>query len=117
MMQDQALRDVSAALRTPAAVEFVRSSVKAGYRQFFATVHDEVFPMVDGAFDQLVWSERDGLELARLVSVAPDQLEHPFRKADRSFWFNQLYHRYNSHAKPATYLEQLQAILPGNKVL
>jgi SAM-dependent methyltransferase len=117
MMRDQALQDVSVALRTPAVVEFVRTSVKAGYRQFFETVHEEVFQMVDDAFDQLVLSQRDGLNPPLLVSVTNDQLEHTFRKADHSFWFNQVYHRYKTQAKPATDFEQLQALLPGNKVL
>ena len=50
MTQEHALRTVAGALRSPAVVEFVTASVKAGYFEFFGPYCDEVGGMVDHAF-------------------------------------------------------------------
>ena len=51
---------VAEALRSPAVVEFVRASVKAGYIEFFGAYNDEVCGMVDYAFDRLSRSQNMG---------------------------------------------------------
>jgi SAM-dependent methyltransferase len=117
MTQDQALRAVAVTLRNPVVVEFVRASIKAGYREFFEASNEEVCRMVDNAFDQLVESQLDGVAARRLVKLTSELLENTFRKSDPSFWFNRIYHQYKTQAKPETDFEQLQKLLPGKKVL
>src|SRR5262249_10074483 len=53
----------------------------------------------------------------QLVRVTTDLLEHRFRKADPSFWFNEIYHRYKTKTKPETDFQQLKKLLPGERVL
>ncbi len=117
MMQDQALRAVSAALRNPRVAEFTANSVKAGYRQFFGDKNDQVCQMVDQAFEQLVRSQRDGENCAQLVKVTTELLKNTFRKSDPSFWFNRVYRHYKIEIKPETDFQQLQQLLPGKSVL
>jgi hypothetical protein len=90
MMQDHVLHAVSAALRNPAALEFVRTSIKAGYVEYFDTANDQVCEMVDTAFEQLAQSQQAGVNPAQLVRVTNTLLEHAFRKSDPSFWFNRV---------------------------
>ena len=117
MMQGQALQTVSAALQNPTVVEFVRTSVKAGYREFFDAANDQIWAMVDNAFAQLAHSQQNGVNPAQLLKVTIALLEHTFRKADRGFWFNRVYHQYKTQTKPETDFRQLQKLLPGKKVL
>ena len=65
MMQERAHRTVAETLRNPTVVEFVRTSVKAGYREFFGAYSDEVCGMVDHAFDRLSRSQSDGIDPGR----------------------------------------------------
>jgi len=46
MTQESAHRTVAETLRNPTVVEFVRTSVKAGYREFFGAYSDDVCGMV-----------------------------------------------------------------------
>jgi SAM-dependent methyltransferase len=117
MSNEQSLRAVAVTLRNPAVVEFVRASVKAGYCEFFDTANNRVCQMVDGAFEQLADSQRDGVDPTKLVRVTSNLLEHTFRKADSTFWFNRVYYQYKTQAKPETDFQQLQKLLPGKKVL
>ncbi len=117
MTQDHALRTVADALRSPTVVEFVSTSVKTGYREFFGTSSGEVCRMVDLAFDRLSGSQQDGVDPDRLVEVTTALLHDTFRKSDPSFWFNQIYHRYKTEAKPEADFQRLQTLLPGNRVL
>jgi SAM-dependent methyltransferase len=117
MNQDQALRTVGGTLRNQAVVEFVSTSVKAGYREFFNAASDQVCGMVDEAFEKLTRSQQDGVDTGKLVEVTSDLLEKTFRKADSSFWFNRVYHHYKTQTKPETDFHQLQKLLPGHKVL
>jgi SAM-dependent methyltransferase len=117
MNQDRALRTVGGALRNQAVVEFVSTSVKAGYREFFEAASDQVCAMVDAAFETLVRSQQDGVDAGKLVEVTSALLENTFRKADSSFWFNRVYHQYKTQTKPETDFHQLQKLLPGRKVL
>ena len=117
MTQDHALRTVADALRSPTVVEFVRASVKTGYREFFGTASDEVCRMVDQAFNQLSRSQRDGVDPNRLVEVTTALLRDTFRKSDPSFWFNQIYHQYKTEAKPEADFQRLGTLLPGKRVL
>jgi SAM-dependent methyltransferase len=117
MIQDQALRTVAEALRNPAVVEFVSTSVKAGYREFFEAASGQVCGMVDSAFEKLAQSQQDGLSTGHLVEVTSALLEHTFRKTDSAFWFNRIYHQYKTQTKPETDFQQLQKLLPGEQVL
>jgi len=117
MTQDRAHRTVAAALRSPAVVEFVRCSVKAGYLEFFGEYSDEVCGMVDRAFDRLSRSQRDRIDPDQLVEVTSALLEDTFKKSDPSFWFNRVYHRYKTQTKPEADFQRLQKLLPGQSVL
>lgn len=117
MMQDQVLRTVAGTLRNQAVVQFVRASVKAGYREFFDSAGDQVCAMVDSAFETLADSQQDGVDIGKLVEVTSALLQHTFRKADSSFWFNRVYHQYKTQIKPETDFLQLQKLLPGERVL
>jgi SAM-dependent methyltransferase len=117
MNQDQPLRIVADALRNPAVVEFVSATTKAGYREFFDAANDQVCAMVDSALERLAYSQQDGINTGKLVDVTSELLRHTFCKADPSFWFNRVYHRYKTQTKPETDFRQLQRLLPGTRVL
>ena len=117
VIQDQALRTVADALQNQTVVEFVCATVKAGYREFYGAESDRVCGMVEKSFDELASSQRDGVNTEKLVAVTSDLLEHTFRKADSSFWFNRIYHQYKIQTKPETDFQQLQKLLPGKRVL
>jgi SAM-dependent methyltransferase len=117
MTQDQTLRAVAETLRNPAVVEFVAATTKAGYREFFDAANDQVCTMVDSSFAKLAQSQRDGIDTRRLVDATSELLEHTFRKTDRAFWFNQVYHRYKTEIKPVTDFKHLSMLLPGERVL
>ena len=117
VIQDQALRTVADALQNQTVVEFVCATVKAGYREFYGAESDRVCGMVEKSFDELASSQRDGINTEKLVAVTSDLLEHTFRKADSSFWFNRIYHQYKIQTKPETDFQQLQKLLPGKRVL
>jgi SAM-dependent methyltransferase len=115
--QDRAHRTVGEALRNPAVVEFVKASVRAGYREFFGAYTNEVCAMADRAFDWLAQSQSGGVDPEQLVKVTSALLEDTFRKSDPSFWFNRIYHQYKTEAKPELDFQQLQKLLPGDRVL
>jgi SAM-dependent methyltransferase len=115
--QDRAHRTVAEALRNPTVVEFVKSSVKAGYLEFFREYSDEVCGMVDHAFNRLSQSQSDGINPGELVRVTSALLSDTFRKSDPSFWFNRIYHQYKTQIKPEADFQRLQKLLPGKKVL
>ncbi|MGA9814256.1 MAG: methyltransferase domain-containing protein [Terriglobales bacterium] len=117
MKQEQALRTVAATLRNPRVVEFVSTSIKTGYREFFGASSEEVCGMVDQAFQHLVRSQQDGVDPGRLVEVTSVLLRDIFRKSDPAFWFNQIYHQYKTQAKPEADFQRLQTLLPGKRVL
>jgi SAM-dependent methyltransferase len=117
MTQDQTLRAVAEALRNPAVVEFVAATTKAGYREFFDAANDQVCTMVDSSLAKLAQSQWDGIATRRLIDVASELLEHTFRKTDRAFWFNQVYHRYKTEIKPVIDFKHLSMLLPGERVL
>jgi SAM-dependent methyltransferase len=117
MTQDHAHRTVANTLRNPAVVEFVKSSVKAGYLEFFGGYRDEVCGMVDRAFDRLSRSQSDGVDPDQLVKVTSALLDDTFRKSDPSFWFNQIYHQYKTQIKPEADFQRLRKLLPGKSVL
>jgi SAM-dependent methyltransferase len=116
-MQDQVFHALSAALRNPAALEFVRTSIKAGYLEYFDAANDQVCQMVDRAFEQLAQSQQEGVNSAQLVKVTNMLLEHAFRKSDPSFWFNRVYRQYKTQTKPESDFQQLRKLLPGKRVL
>jgi SAM-dependent methyltransferase len=117
MNQEHSLRRVASALQTSPVVEFVKASVKTGYREFFGASNDEVCEMVDQGFDRLSESQRDGVDPGRLVAVTSALLEDSFRKSDSSFWFNRIYHQYKTRIKPEADFERMRKLLPGDRVL
>jgi len=117
VIQDQALRTVADALQNQTVVEFVCATVKAGYREFYGAESDRVCGMVEKSFEELAASQQNGINTENLVAVTSALLEHTFRKADSSFWFNRIYHQYKTQTKPETDFRQLQKLLPGKKVL
>jgi SAM-dependent methyltransferase len=117
MAQEQALRTIAGTLRNRDVVDFVKKSVKAGYREFFGDFNDEVCGMVDQSFDRLWRSQADGVDPARLVEVTSALLDDTFRKSDSSFWFNRIYHKYKTQTKPEDDFQTLQRLLPGKSVL
>jgi SAM-dependent methyltransferase len=117
MAQEQALRTIAETLRNADVVDFVKKSVKAGYREFFGDFSDEVCGMVDQSFDRLWNSQRDGVDPARLIEVTSELLDDTFRKSDDSFWFNRIYHNYKTQTKPEGDFQILQKLLPGKSVL
>jgi SAM-dependent methyltransferase len=117
MKQEMALQTVAGTLRNNDVVDFVKASVKAGYREFFGEFNDEVCEMVDQSFARLARSQRDGVEPERLVEVTSALLDDTFRKSDPSFWFNQIYHKYKTVTKPEDDFQTLQKLLPGKSVL
>ena len=117
MIQDQTLQVVCHTLRNQAAVEFVRASVKAGYREFFPATLEQVERMADDAFDSLIQSQYEAIDPPRLVEITSGLLEHTFKKSDSSFWFNQIYHHYKTQTKPETDFQQLKGLITGTQVL
>ncbi len=117
MTQDHALRTLAGALRSPAVVQFVTASVKAGYLEFFGAYSDEVCGMVDHGFDTLSRSQADGVDPDRLVQATSSLLEDTFRKSDPAFWFNRIYRQYKTQTKPEADFQRLQKLLPGKRVL
>jgi SAM-dependent methyltransferase len=117
MMNRQALQAVSDSLRDPVVVDFARTSIKAGYGEFFGDSNQLVFEMVDDAFARLASSQQNGQNQSGLVKATSELLEHTFRKSDPSFWFNRIYHHYKTQTKPETDFQQLQNLLPGKSVL
>jgi SAM-dependent methyltransferase len=117
MKQELALRTVAGTLRNGDVVEFVKTSVKTGYREFFGEFSDEVCGMVDQSFDRLLCSQCDGVDPGRLVEVTSALLDDTFRKSDSSFWFNRIYHQYKTLTKPEGDFQTLQKLLPGKSVL
>jgi SAM-dependent methyltransferase len=117
MKQELALRTVAGTLRNGDVVDFVKTSVKAGYREFFGEFSDEVCEMVDQSFDRLSRSQRDGVDPVGLIEVTSALLDDTFRKSDSSFWFNRIYHLYKTETKPEGDFQTLQKLLPGKSVL
>jgi SAM-dependent methyltransferase len=117
MARDRSLLTVGGALRNQRVVDFVSTSVKAGYREFFGASNDEVCGMVERSFDRLAESQRDGIDAGGLVQVTSALLDDTFRKSDPSFWFNRIYHQYKTQIKPEADFKRLQKLLPGNSVL
>jgi SAM-dependent methyltransferase len=115
--QEHALRTVAGALRSPSVVEFVSASVKAGYLEFFGEHSREVCGMVDHSFDRLARNQRNGDDPGQLVKGTSALLDDTFRKSDPAFWFNRIYHQYKTQTKPETDFQQLQKLLPGERVL
>ena len=117
MTQDHALRTIAGALQNPTVVDFVKTSVKTGYLEFFGAYSGEVCGMVDHAFAELSRSQGDGVDPDRLVKVTTALLHDTFRKSEPLFWFNRIYHQYKTQAKPEADFQRLQRLLPGKRVL
>ena len=116
MIQTQTLQAVCQALQNQEAVDFVRTSIKAGYFEFFSK-SEEVAAMVDNSFARLAKSQHHSIDPLELLLVTSALLEHTFRKQDSDFWFNRLYHQYKTEIKPETDFQQLKELIKGESVL
>ena len=97
-------------------VEFVKASVKAGYREFFGAYSDEVCGMVDQLIRRTL-AQPKRRELIRTVwwkrprrfCVTPSKNRIP------SFWFNRIYHQYKTQTKPEADFQRLQKLVAGQE--
>jgi len=117
MIPTPTLQTVAQALQNSAAVDFVRASVKAGYREFFPHAIEQAYGMVDAALDKLAQSQTPARDPSKLSAVAVGLVEHTFKKQDDAFWFNQIYHHYKTRIKPETDARQLHPLIAGTRVL
>ena len=117
MINDQTLQAVGQALQNKSAIDFVRTSIKAGYYEFFPAAVKQVDVIVDLAFDRLAKSQHDLDVTSRLMAVTADLAAHTFRKDDPSFWFNDIYHRYKTQIKPEADFQQLRDLIIGSRIL
>jgi 2-polyprenyl-3-methyl-5-hydroxy-6-metoxy-1,4-benzoquinol methylase len=117
LIQDQILQVACQALQNKVALDFVRASVKAGYHEFFPAAVEQVNSLVDRAFDQLAQSQQGAIDPSKLIAMTSTLLAHTFRKDDKSFWFNDAYHRYKTQIKPETDFRQLAGLITASRVL
>ena len=99
-------------------VEFVRASVKAGYRRILrrrTTMKSAAWWTTRSTDSHKV--KATGSIPAKLVKVTSALLHDTFKKADQSFWFNRIYHQYKTQTKPEADFQRLQKLLPGQSVL
>ncbi len=109
------LQAISLALRHAPAVAFVRTSLQAGYCEFFPDQPSG--RLVDQALDELTASQAAGPDPARLVAVTHDLVAATFHAGDSVFWFSRLYHHYKTQLKPALDVQQLSRLIAGRRVL
>jgi SAM-dependent methyltransferase len=113
---DNHLWAVADALQNPRVVEFVRETVRTGYREVFSVPSDQIDALVDAAFDELARS-REAPQPPKLAETASDLAERLFGKGDPSFWFNRDYHHYKTEIKPETDFRQLRGLISRKRVL
>jgi SAM-dependent methyltransferase len=117
MVSEDTLELVCRALRSPAAVGFVRETVRTGYHEIYTAHVPEADRLVEQAFNALVQSQEAGVNAAALSHVTGQLITETFRKGEGRFWFNSLYHQYKTVTKPETDLTQLRELLVGKRVL
>ncbi len=116
-MHDHTLHAVCETLRNESVVDFVRASVKAGYREVLSAPAGQIDDLVETAFARLVNSQREAMDHLQLVEATADLLENVFKKGDAAFWFNRSYHEYKTRTKPETDFRQLREMIVGKRVL
>ena len=117
MASEGALELVCRALRSPAAVDFVRETVRTGYHEIYTAHLPEADNTVEQAFNALVESQEGGVDAAALSQVTDRLITETFHKGDGGFWFNSLYRQYKTVAKPETDYSQLRELIVGSRVL
>lgn len=117
MIRQETLELVCRALRNPAAVDFVRESVRTGYHEIYTAQIPEADSLVEQAFNALVESQESGVDAEALSQTTGSLITGAFRKEEGGFWFNSLYHRYKTVTKPETDHSQLRELIVGRRVL
>jgi len=117
MLSEQTLLAVCGSLRNSTVIDFVRTSVNAGYQECFPGYQQMAEEIVEDSFARLAASQQSGLEPAKLVEVTQALLAEVFHKEDAEFWFNRLYHHYKTQSKPADDFKQLKEMIHGSQVL
>jgi SAM-dependent methyltransferase len=113
----QHYRTVCRALKNPAAADFVRTSIKAGYTEILPDSNQRVSHLVDVAMDRLVESQNDNGGPQRLIDITYELIENTFHKSKDSFWFNQAYHHYKTVSKPEADFQLLKNLIEGQRLL
>jgi SAM-dependent methyltransferase len=108
---DLTLQAIGQALREPAAVNFVRASLQAGYREFFPDQPTD--RLVDESLERLALSQAEGVDPQRLLAVAESLVTDTFHAGDGAFWFNRVYRHYKTELKPESEFEQLSRLTPA----
>jgi SAM-dependent methyltransferase len=108
---DNDLQAVAEALQNRRVADFVRETVRTGYREVFSVPSAQIDELVDTAFNELI---RGG---ERLAEVSADLARRLFGKDDPSFWFQRDYHVYKTQTKPETDFRQLRELIGGKRVL
>jgi SAM-dependent methyltransferase len=117
MVRQDTLELVGRALRSPAAVDFVRETVRTGYHEICTAHLREADSLVEQAFDALVESQEAGVDAAALAQVTGQLITETLRKDESGFWFNSLYHQYKTVTKPQTDYSQVRDLIVGRRVL
>ena len=117
MIEEETLRAICLALRNGDVVDFVRASVRTGYRECLAAPVEAIDRLVEDAIGALARSQEDAVDPERLVAATSALLEETFRKGDGAFWFNREYRRYKTERKPEDDLRQFRALISGETVL
>ncbi len=116
-MRDHTLESVCRTLRNGPVVEFVRATVRAGYRELLPAPEEQIDRLVDAAFDRLALSQQAGIDAPALAAAASDLVQRAFRKGEEAFWFNRSYHRYKTQSKPDVDFRRLRGLIAGRRVL
>jgi SAM-dependent methyltransferase len=108
---DNDLQAVADALQNSRVADFVRETVRAGYREVLLVPSAQIDELVDTAFDELIRGR------GRLAETSADLARRLFGKDDLSFWFQRGYHAYKTQTKPETDFHQLPDLIGGKRVL
>jgi SAM-dependent methyltransferase len=104
-------------LQNKEVVKFVHDSIRDGYQEFFVEHFEQIFIMLDDAFERLVNSQSSGVDERKLLGTAQYLASSVFRKKDPAFWYNQIYMDYKRHIQPKNDLGQIKEFISGETIL